>query len=122
MTNDYYIEATLTLFTPEEAKVSRRFPPTPVRRGYKAAHFCVDGTDWPEWVAVFHPVDKDVIQPGDSGTVFIDLLNAAFPRDSLYVGQKWRLAFAGYLVGYGTITDIRNIDARYREVLRIGPV
>lgn len=116
--NDYYIEATLALFTPEEAKEGRKFL-TPIYRRYRSAHFSVDGTDWPEWVASFSPVDTDIIQPGESGTVIIYLLNSAFPRDSLYVGQKWGLSLAGHLLGYGNITAILDLDTRSHKLLGV---
>ena len=77
MTNNYFIEATLTLLTDEQAgtRVPRVFPT------HRAGHFCVDGTEWPEWIATFSPVNRKPLNPGETGPVLIHILNDDFPVD-----------------------------------------
>jgi hypothetical protein len=115
--NDYYIEGTLSLLTEEQ--IGRRI--APIFRQYRQGHFCVDGTQWPEWMAEFSPVDRDVLKPGETGSVLIYILSDAFPADQVWVGKDFRVGLAGVVYGHGTITGIYELDERSREVLGIGP-
>lgn len=100
-TNPYY-EATFSLLTPEEAGEARKFL-TPIWRGYRAAHLCLDGV---EWVAGFWPVDREMLQPGETGQIVFVLISSDFPHETLWVGKPFPLCLAGRVLGHGTITAI----------------
>lgn len=98
----YYVEASFSLLAPEDAGEGRKFL-TPIYRGYKGAHLCLEGE---EWVAAFSPVDREILQPGETGRIVFEIISWGFPRDALWVGRQFPLCMAGRVLGHGTVTAL----------------